>query len=831
MLRKALPFSRIISFGWDVSSQIKEKTIIDVESVAFLALDDLLQKRAERKGSRPTIFIGHGYGNVIIEKMLFEKPATENQQHTQARNKLVGSTVAIILFAAPFESLDNLIEWVKKLGPIEDKTLSNPVVLPQIWKTFFDGAEEHNISTFGFLEGSNRAKGTNDNANRKIGDTLKRLDRQWLRKEGVDEIAKISTPNDERFKNVRDAIFQSVASHRLLQVGNVSANKIQKLIDRLRKMTFEFDFDNRKGQTVLHVAATKSELDELVGCLARSRVLNLDRQDREGNTALHLAVECNKNPKVVEHLLKHGADPRIKNDLKESAYDLAMSDDNDILPQIANLFKHPPLVEGPSKRKDLVWGSPRTEDAKKACKGTGMIVREIFGAKNDGTPDRHRRYYTTIQKLIYGDLSTEDMFKTSDGTDPEKTLCHWYHIPMNNRYMAPEAARLQRLDNISGHGSEEDWVVFMPYFSYEKSENHQTLSKLVSKITYPNHLVQNPPMDFERTLRDLSRLIEEIREELERGTEKEDQEEEGHENDTVEEEERNRNGIQLDDGIDGDTSKEEEEEIEKTVQEKDEEEVDEEDETDDNSQVDSAEALAIKGYLNDWSHDEDADLIFHIRRSMLLKKLLDIRQESRILKEIKDIVDEIKMIKSVLGHQVEVVRMVQELTSKKPIVGEPCNVQENDGEDFTGVLTLLGNTKRRIEVMESHAKEVEIQLERLLELKQKQANLWEARFARESAEVAAEQGNEEGENNFELKWISGIIFKYLIEYDLPHEPEKEVKDMLYTKLEAKEEKDSDTDKEESSDTEEDCTDDEKEKTLKDRQKVRQEALLCYLKDS
>lgn len=153
----------------------------------------------------------------------------------------------------------------------------------------------------------------------------------------------------------------------------------------------------------------------------------------------------------------------------------------------------------------------------------------------------------------------------------------------------------------------------MPYFSYEKSEN-QTLSKLVSKITYPNHLVQNPPMDFERTLRDLSRLIEEIREELERGTEKEDQEEEGHENDTVEEEERNRNGIQLDDGIDGDTSKEEEEEIEKTVQEKDEEEVDEEDETDDNSQVDSAEALAIKGYLNDWSHDEDADLIFHIRR-------------------------------------------------------------------------------------------------------------------------------------------------------------------------------------------------------------------------
>lgn len=80
------------------------------------------------------------------------------------------------------------------------------------------------------------------------------------------------------------------------------------------------------------------------------------------------------------------------------------------------------------------------------------------------------------------------------------------------------------------------------------------------------------------------------------------------------------------------------------------------------------------------------------------------------------------------------------------------------------------------------------------------------------------------------RWHKSAV-KYFIEYDLPHEPEKEVKDMLYTKLEAKEEKDSDTDKEESSDTEEDCTDDEKEKTLKDRQKVRQEALLCYLKDS
>lgn len=96
-------------------------------------------------------------------------------------------------------------------------------------------------------------------------------------------------------------------------------------------------------------------------------------------------------------------------------------------------------------------------------------------------------------------------------------------------------------------------------------------------------------------------------------------------------------------------------------------------------------------------------------RSVLLKKLLDIRQESKLLKEVKDTLDEIKMIKSVLVNQLEVVGSLQNIVSKEN-PSEAEQTAQNDQTSFGKVLNLIRNTTRKFDAMESHAKEVEIEV-------------------------------------------------------------------------------------------------------------------------
>ncbi|KAL1648474.1 hypothetical protein SLS58_002229 [Diplodia intermedia] len=126
-------------------------------------------------------------------------------------------------------------------------------------------------------------------------------------------------------------------------------------------------------------------------------------------------------------------------------------------------------------------------------------------------------------------------------------------------------------------------------------------------------------------------------------------------------------------------------------------------------------------------------------RSMLLKKLLDILKESRLLKEIKDILDEIKMIRSVLKDQYKVVESLQEMVEPHH---SPHGIDASriHTKKFSDILMLIRATDESFDVMDAHAKQVEKGIEHLLDLKQKQANLWEARSSREGAEEAAKQG-------------------------------------------------------------------------------------------
>ena len=149
------------------------------------------------------------------------------------------------------------------------------------------------------------------------------------------------------------------------------------------------------------------------------------------------------------------------------------------------------------------------------------------------------------------------------------------------------------------------------------------------------------------------------------------------------------------------------------------------------------------------------------RRARTLDSLFDITKETKLLVEVKDIRDEIEMILSILTDQRSVlndlasaikcidediekkIKITIEARKKFRRVYNRESMPQRRGfekllfrERHQMVKTNIDDFRR----MDEHAKEIYDALNHLLDLKQKQANAWEARFAREGGEEVAKQG-------------------------------------------------------------------------------------------
>ncbi|KAK5660329.1 hypothetical protein OQA88_12870 [Cercophora sp. LCS_1] len=119
------------------------------------------------------------------------------------------------------------------------------------------------------------------------------------------------------------------------------------------------------------------------------------------------------------------------------------------------------------------------------------------------------------------------------------------------------------------------------------------------------------------------------------------------------------------------------------------------------------------------------------KRRKFLLSFLGIVKELEALREVKDVLDEIGMIQAVLTDQITVLRRLR------------SSDETSIGFSMVGwrVYDLVEVTLRSFQNMKDRAEAVERGMIRLLDLKQKQVNLWEARISREGAEETARQGN------------------------------------------------------------------------------------------
>jgi ankyrin repeat protein/Mg2+ and Co2+ transporter CorA len=122
---------------------------------------------------------------------------------------------------------------------------------------------------------------------------------------------------------------------------------------------------------------------------------------------------------------------------------------------------------------------------------------------------------------------------------------------------------------------------------------------------------------------------------------------------------------------------------------------------------------------------------------LFVDKLLDIGAETDLLAEIKDIRDELNMISKVLEDQRNVLPDME--ASITDIYREEHKSQQDLKRRFKDMLKTIDTHIKDLERMDKQAKRIYESITDLLDLKQKHANAFEARFARDQAAGTARQ--------------------------------------------------------------------------------------------
>lgn len=150
-------------------------------------------------------------------------------------------------------------------------------------------------------------------------------------------------------------------------------------------------------------------------------------------------------------------------------------------------------------------------------------------------------------------------------------------------------------------------------------------------------------------------------------------------------------------------------------------------------------AIRRPSQLNDGGNDAkigEEHLDFE-RGPVFVDKLLDIGQETNLLAETKDIRDELNMMRKVLEDQQNVLPALE--ASICDIYGDERRAQQDVKKRFGMQLKMIEIHIKDIDRMDKQAERIYESVTDMLDLKQKHANAFEARFARDQATSTARQ--------------------------------------------------------------------------------------------
>ncbi|KAF9891473.1 hypothetical protein FE257_003939 [Aspergillus nanangensis] len=168
------------------------------------------------------------------------------------------------------------------------------------------------------------------------------------------------------------------------------------------------------------------------------------------------------------------------------------------------------------------------------------------------------------------------------------------------------------------------------------------------------------------------------------------------------------------------------------------------------------ETKLFNGFKNSANTINDETISMKLRIQNI-KDMLKFHGESRLLMDVRDIQDELNIVKSIIEQQKGVLEQLGRVNSgydygsrehqvptNEPPAHDPMPKKFN-AIRFRGLLqgsmSVVEDNIRVVTGMLEYAARIEHSLDHLLDLKQKQANALEARFAREGSEQTRKQGN------------------------------------------------------------------------------------------
>lgn len=156
-------------------------------------------------------------------------------------------------------------------------------------------------------------------------------------------------------------------------------------------------------------------------------------------------------------------------------------------------------------------------------------------------------------------------------------------------------------------------------------------------------------------------------------------------------------------------------------------------------------ALALENsertkYLNAMSGTDTSPAMELARAPLFVDKLLDIGLETDLLAETKDIRDELNMITKILSEQVSVLPSLSECITSHFLSLSPPASSQSIRRSIAAQLKTIEQHLQDLARMDRQAERIYKSITDMLDLKQKHANAFEARFARDQAAGTMRQG-------------------------------------------------------------------------------------------
>jgi hypothetical protein len=356
------PQGRIVSHGFDLGTWDRA---IDLDAAASELRKSILEG-PNKILSTPTVFVGYGYGCVLVQKFLSNLSKDPGSSDSQ----IADFVAAVILFGPPLLGWANpLIKWTTRSLKVESKLFiglgNGSRELETTWNSFSNRFSNKNTYVFVYLpkDLSNRPakvdgemvvdggvktvlkeQGMKAKLAAKVGveaptkEKDRERDAEQLRQGHGDIVGEDQAPfkehgikadlfdstfgevgqvawfsglNDPRFTLLKEILVSAIETRQLL---GAAARGEENTLMTLTANSIDVNRSNKENETALHIGAGCGYLP-IVTTLLGTGNAELDLRDDAGNTLLHRVVlnPGTNSEKIAEQLLIAGASLSVKN--------------------------------------------------------------------------------------------------------------------------------------------------------------------------------------------------------------------------------------------------------------------------------------------------------------------------------------------------------------------------------------------------------------------------------------------------------------------------------------------------------------------------------------